>query len=240
MEKDFFALGMAMELLITASGTMFARETLKSYPPISLMAKAPKNEKASMGKSATANDFFTSESFDLFSSSSREPSSTINISPMVPSIGNACVRFGICISKLSEACFTIHPSNNNKMTEGIFVNDDVISNKYAKSTSTQSVMITATVIDNYFVETIHSYSDALKIKLNDLIDANEDVKSNHIKKSHSIVSGIFCYRADAGKGISRFSISSLLAISHAVAKIILTLFSYNAQLILSTVSVGLW
>jgi hypothetical protein len=53
--------------------------------------------------------------------------------------------------------------------------------------------------------------------------------------------GLFIYLvAGIFKGISRFNISSLVAISQAVSKMILVLFSIKSKLIFSTLSVGLW
>lgn len=101
---------------------------------------------AMIGKSAPKNDFNIKPVFDLFSSSSSEPSNTINIKPMVPNIGRIEVRSGKLILSKEVICFTTHPSNKSKITEGIFVLSEVISNRYAISRRIQKVMITADVI----------------------------------------------------------------------------------------------
>ncbi len=65
---------------------------------------------------------------DLLSSSSKEPSSTIKISPIVPNSGNIAEKSESWMFKKSVVCLTTHPKINNKITDGIFVLDEVRSN----------------------------------------------------------------------------------------------------------------
>jgi len=81
-----------------------------------------------MGINATRDDFLTNGSFERVSSSSNEPSKTIKISPIVPKIGRTDVKFGISIAKKAENCFTPHPKKSNKITEGILVLEELMSN----------------------------------------------------------------------------------------------------------------
>lgn len=80
-----------------------------------------------IGSRATMKDFFTNENFEGFNSSSREPSNTIRINPIVPKIGKIGLRLGILIPTVVEICLTSHPSNSNKITEGTLVFEEVIS-----------------------------------------------------------------------------------------------------------------
>lgn len=47
---------------------------------------------SSIGGKAPVNDFLTSQNLDLLSSSSKEPSRTIKISPIVPKMGRIGVK----------------------------------------------------------------------------------------------------------------------------------------------------
>ncbi len=71
--------------------------------------KASKNAKANMEKSAPINDFLMSEIFDLFSSSSNEPSNTMSSNPMLPDTVRARVKSGSWISENKATCFIIRP-----------------------------------------------------------------------------------------------------------------------------------
>ena len=81
-----------------------------------------------IGRQAIIDVVFTKGSLDLVSSNSNEPSSTIKIKPIVPKIGKTEVKFGISILKKVDACFTPQPKKSNKMTDGIFVRDELMSN----------------------------------------------------------------------------------------------------------------
>lgn len=109
-------------------------------------AKARRIERAIKGKRAPKNDFFINPSFDLFSSRSRDPSSTISIRPMVPSTGRTGEKSGSCICNQSVNCLADQPSNNKSITLGILVLLDVRSNRYAISKIIQSAMIIVVVI----------------------------------------------------------------------------------------------
>ena len=80
-----------------------------------------------IGMKATKDDFLTKGNLDRVSSSSNEPSKTININPIVPKIGRTDVKFGISILKKLEICFTPQPKNNSKITEGILVRAELTS-----------------------------------------------------------------------------------------------------------------
>lgn len=99
-----------------------------------------------MGKRAPRTDFLISFTFDLLSSNSKDPSNTINISPTVPRMGKIEEKSGRLKSRKFVICLTTHPKSNNKNTEGIFVLEEVRSNKYAIKSSTQIVIITVIVI----------------------------------------------------------------------------------------------
>lgn len=93
------------------------------------------------GKKETTAAFFTNGSFDLFSSSSREPSSTIKINPTVPSKGNNDERSGTDTEKKTVNCLSIQPNSNKRITVGILVLAELISKRYASNISTHKVMM---------------------------------------------------------------------------------------------------
>jgi hypothetical protein len=99
-----------------------------------------------IGRNAKRDDFLTMGSLERVNSSSNEPSKTIKIKPIVPKMGSIDVRLGIEISKKEEACFTPQPKNSNRITEGILVFAEVISNMYAKSNKETIAMIIDVVI----------------------------------------------------------------------------------------------
>ena len=84
---------------------------------------------ATNGKKDTNTAFFTIGNFDLFNSNSSDPSNTINIKPIVPNNGSKEERSGTEISKKVVSCFNIQPNSSNKITDGILVFDELISNK---------------------------------------------------------------------------------------------------------------
>ena len=75
------------------------------------------------------DDFFINPILDLFSSSSKEPSNTIKISPIVPNIGKVDVKSGKLMLNSVVASLTTQPNTRSRITEGILVIDAVRSNK---------------------------------------------------------------------------------------------------------------
>ena len=90
--------------------------------------------------------FIIIEIFDLLSSSSKEPSNTIRIKPIVPNIGSSGFKSGICNWKKSVVCLTNQPKSKSRITEGIFVRGELMSKIYASRSSRQIVIIIAVVI----------------------------------------------------------------------------------------------
>jgi hypothetical protein len=84
--------------------------------------------------------------FDLLSSSSNEPSSTISINPTVPSIGNIDVKSGTNIWKVLAPYLTAQPTISNNITDGIFVFNELILKTWASSSKRHIVMIIEVVI----------------------------------------------------------------------------------------------
>ncbi len=78
---------------------------------------------------ASNEEFLMTVNFDLSSSNSKEPSSTIKINPIVPNTGSIGVKFGIVMLKKTAACFTLHPKMSSRITDGIFVLDELISKR---------------------------------------------------------------------------------------------------------------
>jgi len=142
----FLALGIAMALLIIANGIALINPILKVVPPKYWNAHASPMPIKSIWKIDSNEDFETTVSLDLFSSSSNEPSRTISISPTVPKTGRTGVRFGIDMPKKTAPCFTHQPNMSNRITDGIFVFEALISKRYAKSNSKQIVIIMVVVI----------------------------------------------------------------------------------------------
>jgi len=99
-----------------------------------------------MGKKETKKAFFTIGNFDLSNSNSKEPSNTIKISPMVPSIGSNEERSGTTTLKKTVSCLMTQPKRSNKITEGILVLAELRSNKYANKIRIHSVMMIDVVI----------------------------------------------------------------------------------------------
>jgi hypothetical protein len=99
-----------------------------------------------IGRKARRDDFLTIGSLERVNSSSKEPSNTIKINPIVPKMGKIDVRLGIEISKKEEACLTPHPKNSKRITDGILVFAEVISNMYAKSNKETIAIIIDVVI----------------------------------------------------------------------------------------------
>jgi hypothetical protein len=91
-------------------------------------------------------DFLMMEAFDLFNSSSSEPSSTMRISPTVPKTGSKRLRSGTMILNAAVSCLTPHPRINNNITGGILVFEAVRSKMYAISSRAQMVIIMAEVM----------------------------------------------------------------------------------------------
>lgn len=116
-----------MALLIIAKGMALANAILKDTPPKYWKAQASAILKTSNGTNAKKEDLWITVSLDLLISNSNEPSNTIKIKPIVPKIGKIGFRFGIFNWKKVLACLVKKPNANNKITEGIFVFDDVRS-----------------------------------------------------------------------------------------------------------------
>jgi hypothetical protein len=91
-------------------------------------------------------DFNIRGSFCLLISSSKDPSNTINIKPVVPSTGKMGSKFGICSLKKLVVVLTTKPRRSSKITDGIFVLAADMSNKYAIKTKTQSAIMIGIVI----------------------------------------------------------------------------------------------
>ena len=128
MKADkFLTLGMAIALLITQIGIALTKAILREICSKFWNKSATMNAKASIGSNALSDDFLINDSLDLLSSSSNEPSKTIKIRPMVPSIGNSGFKSGICMWNKSTVCFTIQPHSTRSMTEGIFVRAELMS-----------------------------------------------------------------------------------------------------------------
>lgn len=104
-----------------------------------------------MGINATITDFFKTESLDLLNSSSKDPSRTITIKPIVPKIGSSPLRLGTLILKTSVNCCNPYPERSKRITDGIFVLDVVKSNMYAIIMSTQNAIINVFVIALFYM-----------------------------------------------------------------------------------------
>jgi hypothetical protein len=90
-----FTLGMAIALLIIHNGIAFIKLFLNEYCPKCINKKARIKLRINIGNKASKSDLPITGNFCLFNSNSREPSSTISISPIVPKMGKIDVRFGI-------------------------------------------------------------------------------------------------------------------------------------------------
>lgn len=108
--------------------------------------KANTKLNTSIGIKATRAAFFINGNFDLLISKSKDPSKTIRIKPTVPNMGNTEARLGIANPKKRLICLTPTPKSNNNITDGIFVFEEVISKKYAKSNNTQREIIIVLLI----------------------------------------------------------------------------------------------
>jgi hypothetical protein len=104
----------------------------------------------SMGNMAKTVVLVITGYFDLLISNSSEPSRTIRISPRVPSIGSIEERLGMGIEKKVVACFTSQPNSRSKITDGILVLEELISNTYARSNKRHREIITETDICKLF------------------------------------------------------------------------------------------
>ena len=98
-ESKFWALGIAIALLIIAKGIAFASPILNVVFPKYWKAKASPKLNNNIGRNAIRDVFPTKGNFDLLSSNSNEPSKTISINPIVPKIGKDVDKSGIGISK---------------------------------------------------------------------------------------------------------------------------------------------
>ena len=83
--------------------------------------------KIKIGKKAIKEVLPTKGNLLLFNSNSKEPSSTINIKPMVPNMGKIGVRSGIDIWTKLNNCFTEKPRIKSNITDGILVFDELKS-----------------------------------------------------------------------------------------------------------------
>ena len=91
----FRTLGIAMALLIIQNGIALVRLSLNPKPPKYSNANANPKAMPAIVNIAPKKDFRISFSFDLFSSSSRDPSRTIKISPIVPKTGRIVENSGV-------------------------------------------------------------------------------------------------------------------------------------------------
>ena len=96
-----------------------------------------------IGISALTNDFRIRGSFDLLSSSSRDPSSTIRIKPIVPKMGSSSDKLGMCKFKVSQIRRTAQPISSRSIAVGILVRFELKSRTYAISNNVQIVMMTS-------------------------------------------------------------------------------------------------
>ena len=87
-------LGIAMALLMIQKGMVLIRLSRSEYFPIIINISAINIDVTSMGINAPRNDLFISLIFDLLKLSSKEPSSTMRMSPMVPNTGNRIEKSG--------------------------------------------------------------------------------------------------------------------------------------------------
>jgi hypothetical protein len=147
--NKFCALEIAMALLTMANGIALASPILKLTFPKNIKADARLALKINMGISAIKEDFPIYLNFDLLNSNSKEPSRTIKIKPMAPKKGRIGDKSGTIMEKIMEACLTTHPKKRSKITDGILVFDDVISNTYAKSSKILIVIIIGIVMSMY-------------------------------------------------------------------------------------------
>lgn len=99
-----------------------------------------------MGKRAINDDLKIVLSLEVFISNSKDPSKTINISPTVPNTGSISDKFGILRSKKLLSWRTAIPNKSNRITEGILVFEEVMSNKYANNNNTHIVIRIVIVI----------------------------------------------------------------------------------------------
>ena len=83
---------------------------------------------ATKGSNEPRKDFPIKLNLVLLNSSSKEPSSTISISPKVPKTGKAAEKSGTIMLNHKVSCFTNQPNRNKSITEGTLVFDDVKSN----------------------------------------------------------------------------------------------------------------
>lgn len=104
---------------------------------------------SSKGKTATIEDLKIKGRLLGLISNSNDPSSTININPIVPKTGKIGFKSGISIPKLEDKSLTPNPNNSKRITDGIFVLEADMSNTYAKINKTERVIIIETVIKRY-------------------------------------------------------------------------------------------
>ena len=97
-----FTVGIAMALLITQRGIAFARLSLKVLLPKYWNKPARINARAKIGRVPPRSDLMIRGFVELFNSSSRAPSRTIRIKPIVPRIGKIGPKLGSKISNRSE------------------------------------------------------------------------------------------------------------------------------------------
>ena len=93
-----------------------------------------------------SNDRLMRENLEALNSISREPSITIRMRPMVPNAGSRGARSGIGIPKKPVSCLTAQPKTSRRMTEGMRVSRELMSNMYANNSKEHNVMIIGVVI----------------------------------------------------------------------------------------------
>lgn len=85
--------------------------------------------KITIGSNEMTNNLKINRNFDRSISSSSEPSNTIRIKPTVPNIGRIGFKSGTSMLSEVEKKLTPKPNASNKITDGIFNFDVVISNR---------------------------------------------------------------------------------------------------------------
>lgn len=111
--------GMAIAELIIPSGTAFKKQRRRSAPVWYWKKKVIPAVVNSKMKNAEPKERLISEDFSRSSLSSRAPSNTIRIKPIVPTRGRIGSKLGIGISSQIARYRRPIPLNSNRITEGI-------------------------------------------------------------------------------------------------------------------------
>lgn len=95
---------------------------------------------------APLSDLRMTTRFEWLRRSSREPSRTIKIRPIVPITGSKGEKSGSVIFKSIETWLVVQPNNSSSITDGILVLEELRSKMYASRISIQKVIIILIVI----------------------------------------------------------------------------------------------